>query len=610
MKQDLTEAISSKDSMKDHPFDFIRIMDDLTIRRKLVVLFVFCVLLPLFATDGVIIYLLRQDNEARLKYEMMNIASAMESDIRNTVDTAVESTMGLYTNRALNEFLDTDYESEVDYYTARFDMLNQPFADISLSNREYQMIMYTDNPSIISGGTFCTIQSASDTPWLEAINGSDQDVLLYHYYYGGANKTYRTFERRISVIRRLNFFKNLKYNKLVKIDIDYSTFVRGLNNMKYSMPVYLCEGNTILYSNEGYSDLFTPFDELGEDKSFDYESDFVLYGRELRLLIRDSQRRIDDGFKDHIPLFLLLVLINILLPVLLMFIINRSFSSRLRKLSTAFDNVNEGSDSLEEIDDAHGRDEIGSLMRNYNRMVIRLKELIRTVYEERLKKQETDIARQQAELLALHSQINPHFLFNVLESIRMHSIIKKEDETAGMIERLAILERQNVDWSDDHVRLKDELKFIEAYLELQKYRFGDKLSYKMSIKNGCENYYMPKLTLETFVENACVHGAESKPGPTYIYIRVYEQDDRLYMEVEDTGGGMSEEETDAINEKMRNCTIDDLKSDKHVGMINACLRLKMLTSDRARVIIESEKGVGTTILISIPLDTLTVTDQR
>jgi two-component system sensor histidine kinase YesM len=239
-------------------------------------------------------------------------------------------------------------------------------------------------------------------------------------------------------------------------------------------------------------------------------------------------------------------------------------------------------------------------------MVVRLNDLIKTVYEDRLEKQEIDIARQQAELLALHSQINPHFLFNVLESIRMHSIIKREDETAGMIERLAILQRQNVDWSDDYIRIKDELKFVEAYLDLQKYRFGDKLNYQISVRNGCENYYMPKLTLETFVENACVHGAESNAGATWIYIRVYDRDDNLCMEVEDTGDGMTAEETSMLNRKMRECTIEDLKAEKHVGMINACLRLKMHTNSRASVAVESEKGVGTTILINIPKDTLKI----
>ena len=308
--------------------------------------------------------------------------------------------------------------------------------------------------------------------------------------------------------------------------------------------------------------------------------------------------------RKNFPLIILLVLVNIILPALLMNVINHSFVMRIGTLSDAFDRVKDDSDSFQEISDVSGSDEIGNLMRNYNKMVQRLKELIRTVYEDRLERQEMDIERQQAELEALHSQINPHFLFNVLESIRMHSIIKQEHETARMIERLAILERQNVDWSNDYIRIKEEIKFVEAYLDLQKYRFGDRLNYQISLKNGCENYFIPKLTLATFVENACVHGAENKAGTCFIYVRIYEQADMLYLEVEDTGKGIDEEAVEALNNRLKNCTIDDLRNGKHVGMINACLRLKMTSSDRAQFLVESEKGIGTTILISIPLDTL------
>ncbi len=580
-------------------------MDDLTIRWKLIVLFVFCVLVPLVVTDTVILGLIRQDEEARKRYEMADIATSVQNDLINNVEEAVTATKGVYINRKINEFLDMDYPTTADFYAARYEMLNQPFTSINIGSRDQIIVMYTSNPTIVSGGTFARLDTQEGEEWLRAIESSDQDLILIKYFIDDRRVTEK-YRKRIAVVRRLNYYKNLKYDKYIKVDMDYGAMARHLAGMKYAMPVYLCTGDEILYSSEGYSDVSVDFDRLTKDMKFAYEDDFEVYGMNLRVLVKDVDDEVGLSFKDHAPTFFFLLLINVFLPAALLYIINRSFVRRLTRLSQAFDSVNEGSDSLEVIEDIQGSDEIGSLMKNYNRMVIRLKELIKTVYEDRLEKQEIDIARQQAELLALHSQINPHFLFNVLESIRMHSIIKREDETAGMIERLAVLQRQNVDWSDDHVRIKDELKFVEAYLDLQKYRFGDKLSYQISIKNGCENYYLPKLTLETFVENACVHGAENKAGATHIYVRVYEQDDSLFMEVEDTGEGMSEEEAESLNARLKEVSIDDLKTDRHVGMINACLRLKMLTNNRAFVRIESEKGVGTTIFIGIPLDTLNV----
>jgi two-component system sensor histidine kinase YesM len=584
------------------------IMDDLTIRSKLIVLFVFCVLLPLIVTDALILRIVGSDEEAARQTEMGNIADAIEADLKNTVEGAVRPTTNLFINRDIYEFMDREYESSADYYSARYELLNEPFAKINLSSSDLIMTMYTDNPTIVSGGPFVSIGSQKGEDWLKAIESSEQDVIFTSYYLGDDHIT-ESIRKRIAIVRRLNHYRDLKYEKLVKVDIDYGTLVKHYNEMHYSMPVYICEGDKILYSTEGYTDLITPFAYLDEASEFSYEKDFELYGLKLRVLIAGTEKNVWASIYDHLPLILLLLSINILLPLVLVVMINSSFVNRLRVLSSSFDNVNNDMSSLEVIDEIHGSDEIGSLMRNYNQMVLRLKELIRTVYEERLRKQEIDIARQQAELLALHSQINPHFLFNVLESIRMHSIIKGEGETADMIERLALLQRQNVDWSDDQVRLKDELKFVEAYLELQKYRFGDKLSYNISVRNGCENYYMPRLTLETFVENACVHGAENKAGTTFIHIRVYEQDDRLYMEVEDTGDGMTDEAVDELNERLRSCTIDELKKGEHIGMINACLRLKMHTNNRASVQVESEKGIGTTIFISIPADTLDINVQ-
>ena len=179
-------------------------------------------------------------------------------------------------------------------------------------------------------------------------------------------------------------------------------------------------------------------------------------------------------------------------------------------------------------------------MHNYNRIVEINNELTNTIYKDKLREQESDLARKNAELLALQSQINPHFLFNALESIRMHSILKGENETAEMVQRLAVMERQNVEWHDDAVTIEEEEEFIDAYLQLQSYRFGERISFNIDISEDCKKILIPKLTLVTFVENACVHGIESKSSQGWIFVRVYKNDDQLFIEVEDTGDGMDE----------------------------------------------------------------------
>ena len=206
--------------------------------------------------------------------------------------------------------------------------------------------------------------------------------------------------------------------------------------------------------------------------------------------------------------------------------------------------------------------------------------------------------------MALQSQINPHFLFNALESIRMRSLLKEENETADMVEKLAIMQRQYVDWGNDSVEIEQELEFVKAYLSLQKYRFGDRLNYNLEIDPECAQIRIPKLTIVTFVENACVHGIESKASPGWIFVRAYKREEQLYIEIEDTGSGIEEQKLYQMQHDMQNADIEMLKNKKSVGMLNACLRLKMYTEDHVCFEIEGEEGVGTWITICIPMEYL------
>ena len=279
-------------------------------------------------------------------------------------------------------------------------------------------------------------------------------------------------------------------------------------------------------------------------------------------------------------------------------LMDHSITRRINVLEKAFNDAK--LERLKKIKVDDGNDEIHSLMTNYNIMADRMNELIQTVYIDTLKAQESDIARKNAELLALHSQINPHFLFNALESIRMHSVIKNEKETAEMVEHLATMERANVSWRSDTVTLRDEMKFVIAYLDLQKYRFGDKLKFQLDIDDDCYAVEIPKLSIVTFVENACVHGLENKAKQGWIFIRVYRRDDEVIIEVEDTGIGLSDMERIILQKKMEDASIELLKSESSIGVINACLRLKMMTEDKVKFVLESDEGIGTLVQVILP----------
>lgn len=331
-----------------------------------------------------------------------------------------------------------------------------------------------------------------------------------------------------------------------------------------------------------------------------YHQTVNLYGTELEVYVRRTGENAIANIAHDLPSILLLILINAILPFFFVHILNHSFTKRITELNEVFKSVD--SEQLVPMRHEGGKDEIGSMIRSYNRMAARTNELIQTVYKNKLVEQEMLVSRKNAELLALHSQINPHFLFNALESIRMHSILKNENETADMVEKLAVMQRQYVEWGEDSVTIEQEVEFVKAYLALQKYRFGERLSYQIEIDEECRKRKVPKLTLVTFVENACVHGIESKASPGWIFVRVYEQNELICMEIEDTGNGMEEGKRQELLENMRNADIEMLKKKGRVGIVNACLRLKMVSENKVKIDLDGEEGVGTLITIWMPLE--------
>ena len=576
-------------------------INDYSIKKKLILFYFCCVLLPLFITDGVIFGVLYDGEQKEKEHEMQSVASAVEAELVYTFEEAAQMLNVIYINRSVNEFLEQQYEDGLDYYMASREVEERNFYEVGVGSGSTSIVMCADNETIVNGDHFYRLSTVSEEEWCRKLWESDRDIVVQFYYIGDTTPS-AFIKRKVSLMRKLDYYKDLKCEKMVRIDLDYSTMSRKIVDMQYSLPVYVCSQDRIIFSNVGYASTKTDFECLTGNENVGYIREIEIYGEPVRILVMEKESDLYTLLKQHLPIILLMLAVNILFPCVMAMVFNRSIVSRLTILNNAFDEVE--AESLKEIEDIRGKDEIGNLMQNYNRMVYRSRELIKTVYKDKLEKQKMDIARQNAELLALHSQINPHFLFNVLEGIRMHSIIKGEDETAEMIERLAILERQNVNWKRDVIRLEEELIFVKAYLELQKYRFGERLSYQIEAEEESLRYLVPKLSLATFVENACVHGVEKKAVPCWVYVRVYLRDKWLYLEVEDTGGGMEEAQIKLLKDKMRHSDIESLRQNEHVGMVNACLRLKMMTDDAVEFELESEVGIGTSVIVRVPVAAL------
>lgn len=572
-------------------------INDISLRKKLYGLYIFCVLVPLIVTDGVILYSLIRTEQAEQQHEMESQASSVQYSISRFVENSATVAKSFYMNDYVRDFLDTRYKDDLDYVVEYQKFMRNSLLGTNLGVDNTKITICADNATIVNGGGFLRLSEISDTPWYLHLKESPLNAVLF-FFYDDLNVPYEKAERKVMFLQKLNRFLRDDTEKLLKIEIDYGDLERDIQNMNYENSIYVCRGDELLFSNAGANNVGQPFEAFTLADQVGYQKDFTIYGETLSIRILRGEFNLFEVLREHIPMLVLLLLINIILPWTLMRQIGKSITQRIGRLSRVFEQVDH--DTLARIAHVDGQDEIGSLMENYNRMADRMNGLIQTVYKDRLREQEINIARQSAELRALHSQINPHFLFNALESIRMHSILKEEFETAGMVEKLTVMERQTVDWTSDTGTVSREMEFVEAYLELQKYRFGDRLSYRLEVSEECREQEIPRLTVTTLAENACVHGIESKTTPGWIFIRVYREGQELCIEVEDTGGGMEEEELQTLQYRMDHASIDMLKEKGHVGIVNVCLRLRMMTNDRAKFTVESEKGIGTTVSIRIP----------
>lgn len=571
-------------------------MDDFTIKKKFYIFYVVCVLIPLIVTDSVVFLTTAKFDRERREHEMFNIASTVEYSLSSMIGNAGEIGNSIYTNRDFEEFLSKRYTNSAEYVAAYQNFLSGTLLENALGMNSMTFTLYTDNDTIVNGGRVNTLDKLKNTESYLRLNEEAKSKGLFFVYDDSSSRITR--ERRIIYLQRLDFY-DAETEKYLKIEFDYGSMVRTIKNMNYDNEVLICEGDRILLSNGQYGSYGSEFQRLDNATMREaYEHTISLYGTELTIYVKSVENSFLTSIRNKLPIILLLLAVNVIFPFWFVQIFNRSFTKRITELSKVFKSVD--SDHLIPMPCEEGKDEISSMIRNYNRMVERTNGLIETVYKNKIHEQEMLVGRKNAELLALHSQINPHFLFNVLESIRMHSILKKENETADMVAKLAVMQRQYVEWGNDSVSIFQEIEFVKAYLALQKYRFGERLNYDIEVDRECENFKIPKLTIVTFVENACVHGIESKSSPGWIFVRIGRQEEGLEIEIEDTGSGMAEAKLTELQNNMCNADIEMLKGGGRVGIINACVRLKMVTENRVEFRVEGEEGVGTTVTIRIP----------
>lgn len=241
-------------------------------------------------------------------------------------------------------------------------------------------------------------------------------------------------------------------------------------------------------------------------------------------------------------------------------------------------------------------DELGYLSKCFNKMSCEIDNLLNRVYKEQL-------TRKESELKALQAQINPHFLFNTLESINWMAQLNNVPEIRDMVTSLSALMEASIGKGSPMVPLSKELKYIDSYLLIMKNRYGDRLTYESHIDKSLLRNEVPKLILQPLVENAIYHGIDRMRKKGIITLTIEQREDQIYIEIKDNGKGMTNEEVEDMNRLFKEDNHDYLlgTNRKSIGLANVNGRLKLFFGQEYGLEVESEYENYTKMKFYVPM---------
>jgi two-component system sensor histidine kinase YesM len=435
--------------------------------------------------------------------------------------------------------------------------------------------------------------------WMEQVRAADGAFVLLpphvgHYY---RNRTDLNF----SAARWIKDPADNRPLGYIKIDLSPDTFARVLSSVSLSH-------NNQLYVTDRRGNVFYPTPKEGESVDIP-TGDFIDFHGEKYLKTDKASDYtglkiiglvpIKDLQKDAKQLTRFTLVISVA-SLLFAYIMAVYFSKRMvlpiRHLQMKMKKVQKGEFSERAV--VHSRDEIGQLSEGFNIMVGEIDRLVKEVYE-------TKIGERDAQLAALQSQMNPHFLYNTLEMINMLAIQQKPLEVSDIVSSLGKLLRYTVDQSKTLVHLKEEVKFVQAYLKIQSFRYGERLNMDIQVDPALECCLIPKLMIQPLIENAIQHGIGESSGTVCLTISASGND--IVVCVQDDGPGMTPEQIEEIEAKLYRKSAGVREREafgterKGFALRNVHQRLRLLYGEPYGLRIDQSGREGSLFILRIPM---------
>ncbi|MCX8131214.1 MAG: sensor histidine kinase [Clostridia bacterium] len=468
--------------------------------------------------------------------------------------------------------------------------------------------------------TTYNINKGLDNPWFKkAYENKGKLIWTDHFYNSTSEKMLRNNLEEFS--SRLNQFMLIRYmvNPQTSEDVGYIAASINLENLSTLIDnikfgkrgnIYIIDEKgtviasedrtqllkTINFDNNSISKLavnssisFEGF--IGGEKYFIFSSPISI--NNWKLILTAPVKELDNSLSNSLFSVIIIGLLAFLLIIFVSALIINNVSNPLKKILVYIKETRNG--NLNQRVDVKGCLEVNQLSTEFNFMLDKINELLNRIVDEQN-------ALRKSELKAFRAQINPHFLYNTLDSIKWLIISGDGEKASRLIASLSTFFRIGLSGGREEIPVKDEFEHVKQYLSIQKIRCGDTMDYLIDIDSEVENCKTPKLILQPIVENAILHGLNRKEGHGFIKILGKRKDDStIIYEVTDNGAGMTEEELERLNKLVTNPLIESTAGSHGYAMRNVNQRIKLSYGDEYGINYKSKLDVGTVVTVTIPV---------
>ncbi len=391
---------------------------------------------------------------------------------------------------------------------------------------------------------------------------------------------------------------DIKYELNELRDQGNSFTLRNYKNMIDSL-IESIDLTVMMHEQDNRTERNSYFVEATKISKYISETTLTLISKELRTYDQFYRNIIEQSSNLRRLGFWMMALISLLM-VLFSYYFARSITKPIKQLTYAARELSRGRFDLEiEVD---SNDEIAFLARTFDRMRVNINNLIIEIQQKaQLERdlQESKLLLKESQLKSLQSQINPHFLYNTLNTLSKKAYLEGSQETSDLIASVAGLLRYNLKRLDRDVTLGDEVSIMLQYIDIQKARFTDRLQFELEADEGTYSVQLPGMTLQPIIENAVIYAVEPREEGGIIRMRITDTETTVVVQIEDDGPGMDAGKIGQVLSELQ-VSADTEGHSTGIGLSNVIRRLRLLYGRDDVIDISSEIGLGTTITLNLP----------